>query len=165
VVEEATPEATGGSGGPGPGLERRFADLTRRIVAALEAVGVAAAVGELPGEYCPGRHSIHGGGVKLVGTAQRVIRGAALTSAVIVVTGGPRVREAVAATYDALGIPVDPALAGAVDEVAPGVTAERVREAVVAAYALDRVLDPAAVDDALAEATHALVAQHTPPAA
>jgi lipoate-protein ligase A len=158
VVEEVTVERETG----GAGLERRFDDQARRLARVLRALGADAHVGELPGEYCPGRHSVHAGGLKLVGTAQRVVRGAALTSAVVVVAGGPAVREVVTATYAALGEPVDPATAGALDELLPAVTPAAVHAAVCAAYGTDRRLTPGTVDDALQDAAGALVAQHTP---
>ena len=50
------------------------------MAAALEELEVHADVGELPGEYCPGEHSVHGTGrtvdraqaqIKLAGAAQR----------------------------------------------------------------------------------------------
>ena len=80
-------------------------------------------VGELPGEYCPGGHGINvGGHTKVAGIAQRTIRGAALTTAVLVVGGGDDLRRAVAAIYAALGRDADPAVAGALDDARAGIT-------------------------------------------
>ncbi len=44
------------------GLTARFEDQSRRVCDALAALGVDARVGELPGEYCPGPHSVNAGG-------------------------------------------------------------------------------------------------------
>ena len=52
------------------------------LVALLREWGVDARLGPVPGEYCPGDYSINARGqVKLIGTAQRVSRGARLFSA------------------------------------------------------------------------------------
>lgn len=56
---------------------RAFADLARTW-------GVDARLGGVAGEYCPGEWSVNArGAVKLVGTAQRVVRGARLFTASI----------------------------------------------------------------------------------
>ncbi|MBI5104370.1 MAG: lipoate--protein ligase family protein [Solirubrobacterales bacterium] len=117
------------------GLQERFADRAALLAGVLADLGLDARVGELPGEYCPGRHSVNvGGRLKVVGTAQRAVAGAALLTAVVVVGHGAAIRDVITAVYAALGRPVDPATAGAIDEVAPGVTVDAVRERVLAAY-------------------------------
>src|SRR4051812_45723666 len=59
-----------------PGVQDRFRSRGERLAGALRDVGVDARVGEVPGEYCAGRYSVNArGAVKLVGTAQRVVRG------------------------------------------------------------------------------------------
>jgi lipoate-protein ligase A len=111
-------------------LEARFKDLAELITTALDELGVTVAVGQLPGEYCPGRFSLHlTGGPKIAGIAQRVIRGASLTSAVIVVNGGPQLRRNIEAIYAALELPVDPAVAGAIDERHPRIAVHDVVDA------------------------------------
>ena len=55
----------------------RFVAMAERLRAIIETLGAPAEVGELPGEFCPGAWSLHAGGVKLAGIAQRVTRGAA----------------------------------------------------------------------------------------
>ena len=51
----------------------------------------AEAVGELSGEYCPGRWSVHAAGVKLAGPAQRSIRGGSLWTAFVAVERGEEI--------------------------------------------------------------------------
>jgi octanoyl-[GcvH]:protein N-octanoyltransferase len=97
------------------GTHARFAAMAQRLARALRRVGVDAEVGELPGEYCPGAWSVHAGGVKLVGVAQRVVQGAAWTEGVIVVGGGELTREVLVPVYAALGVAWDPRTAGAAD--------------------------------------------------
>ena len=57
--------------------DRRFERFGSLFAKALGRLGVDARVGAVPGEYCPGAHSVNARGtVKLVGTAQRVIKNA-----------------------------------------------------------------------------------------
>jgi len=61
-----------------------YQEFGTTFVRMLQQLGVDAAIGEVPGEYCPGEYSINSRGqVKMVGTAQRVRRGARLFSACI----------------------------------------------------------------------------------
>lgn len=113
------------------GVEDRFAAGTQVCVDALEAVGLDVRVGELPGEYCPGRWSVNADGVKLAGTAQRTIRGASLLAAVLVVAGGDRVRAVLTDVYAALEQDWDPRTAGAADDLDPSLTVTEVESAVL----------------------------------
>jgi octanoyl-[GcvH]:protein N-octanoyltransferase len=143
------------------GLRTRFERQARLVRDALAALGADARIGQLPGEYCAGEHSVNAGGrVKLAGIAQRMVRHGALTSAIVVVAGGPELRALVAAIYAALDLAVDPATAGALDEELPGVTPERVVRVLRDAYAADARLEPRAIDAALLDAAGALTARH-----
>lgn len=134
VVEHVTPEADVTAG-----LTARFEDHAARLQAALSGLGLDIRVGELPGEYCPGGHSLNvGGRIKVAGIAQRTIRGAALTTSVLVVAGGADLRAAVAAIYAALGRDADASVAGALDDVLPGITPDDVAPRITAAYASAR---------------------------
>ena len=120
---------------PIPGTHERFAAEGERLAGALRTLGVDARVGEVPGEYCPGAYSVNARGrVKLIGTAQRLIRGAALLGASIVVGDGPGIRAVLDEVYGALELPWDASTAGAIDEEVPGVMVDAVREAVLGAY-------------------------------
>src|SRR5918997_1504043 len=61
-------------------VTERF-EITAELVAeALRGLGVDARVGEVPGEYCAGAHSVNARGrVKLMGVGQRVVGGGAHT--------------------------------------------------------------------------------------
>jgi octanoyl-[GcvH]:protein N-octanoyltransferase len=114
-------------------VRERFEAMAELVAGALGSLGVDARIGEIAGEYCPGEWSVSAGGrVKLAGIAQRLVSRAALVSAVIVVGDGARVRAVLVDVYAALGLDWDPRTAGAVDDVAPGVTVEAVREALIA---------------------------------
>ena len=118
-----------------PGVQERFRDRGELLAGALRTLGVDARVGEVPREYCAGRWSVNArGAVKLVGTAQRVVRGGWLFGAVIPVTGSATLRAVIADVYAALDIDVDPATVGAVADEAPRATLEAVRDAVERAY-------------------------------
>ncbi|HKH17876.1 MAG TPA: hypothetical protein VKA57_10150 [Solirubrobacteraceae bacterium] len=159
VVEHATHEADATAG-----LQARFDDQSRRVREALASLGADARVGELAGEYCAGAHSVNvGGRVKIAGIAQRIVRHGAATSAVVVAGGGPQLRAAVGSIYAALGLPVDAATAGALDEELPGVSAELVARRLYDAYAADRRLEPRDVDGELLEAARELAPRHRVP--
>ncbi len=114
------------------------------LVGALRTLGVDAALGPVPGEYCPGEFSINDGhGHKLVGTAQRLVRGGALFGTVILVADPEPIREVLTAVYEQLGLSWDPGTVGAVQTTAPGVTVDDVHAAVRAAYASLGALRPA----------------------
>lgn len=143
IVERITPET-----GVGVGLEERFASAAALLQDTLADLGLPAEVGELPGEYCPGRWSLHATGstVKLAGLAQRSIRGAALTTAVLVVEHGARLGAVLVDVYAALGLVWDPATAGAAEDLLPGVRAEEAAAAVAEALARREPLAASTVD-------------------
>jgi octanoyl-[GcvH]:protein N-octanoyltransferase len=146
------------------GLQERFEDAAGRFAAALGAVGVDARVGEVAGEYCPGAYSVNArGAVKLVGAAQRVVRGGALMAAVVVVRGGDRVRAVLEDVYAALGLNWDPRTAGAAEDEVPGLTAGAVEAALRAAYGAGHALRAAEMDAGTLRLAEALVAGHRLP--
>ncbi len=123
------------------GAKGRFAFFGELLAQALRDAGVDAAVGEIPGEYCPGEFSVHGTDaadpshqVKLIGTAQRVVSGGWLFSSVIIVENSAPIRAALEASYAALGLDWDPATAGAADDLVPGMDVAAVEAAVLGAY-------------------------------
>jgi len=143
------------------GLQDRFGQQATLLRDVLAALGADVRIGELPGEYCPGAYSINvGGRSKVAGIAQRAVRGAALTTAVVTVTGGPALRAAIAAVYAALDLDVEPAVAGALDEAVPGVTPDAVAARVAAAYGDP---PPAELDGELLDAARALAGRHRVP--
>jgi octanoyl-[GcvH]:protein N-octanoyltransferase len=159
VVEHVTAEADVTAG-----LQARFEAQSALLRDALAGLGADARIGELAGEYCAGAHSINlGGRIKVVGIAQRAIRHAALTTAVVVVGGGARLRGAVAEVYELLGLDIDPATAGALDDELPGVSVERVADLIRDAYAAMADLTPAEPGAELLAAARALAPRHAAP--
>ena len=124
------------------GAKRRFSFFGELLAAALRSAGVDAAVGEIPGEYCPGEFSVHGQDpefpqhqLKLIGTAQRVVAGGWLFSSVIVVENSAPIRSVLTASYGALGLDWDPATAGAVNDLVPHLDVQSIEDAVINTYA------------------------------
>ena len=107
-----------------------FGDMYARV---LRALGATVAVGEIPGEYCPGEYSVHAAlsnrKIKIVGTAQRVVAGAWWFSAGIVVEHDPRLTAVTEDVYRALNLPLDPTTVGALTDANPRATAPMVQDA------------------------------------
>ena len=117
VFHEGTLELAHAVPDPDPkrGIHERFESTAALIARALREVGVDARVGEVPGEYCPGRWSVNAAGLrKLAGTGQRIVAGGSHTGAVLVVEGTERVREVLEPVYAALELEWDPRTVGAV---------------------------------------------------
>lgn len=75
----------------------------------LQELGVDARVGEVPGEYCPGKFSVNARGtVKLMGAAQRVLKGARLLSASLPISDAESSREVLSLVNKALNFEWDP---------------------------------------------------------
>jgi len=118
------------------GIHHRFAEHAERQARALRTLGVDARVGRVPGEYCPGDFTVSSAGRrKLIGTAQRVVRGAWLFSTVVIVEGTQRIRPVLEDVYSALGLEWDPQTVGAVADDVPGVSIDDLQQALLDSYA------------------------------
>jgi lipoate-protein ligase A len=127
VVDELIP-----ADDPIAGLQDRFARTGEWLADALRTLGVDARVGRIDGEFCPGDFTVSARGrVKLVGTAQRVVRHASLLAASVAVTDGAALRDVLTDVYAALDLDWDPATAGAIEDDVPGVTLEAVAQAIL----------------------------------
>lgn len=137
---------------PGRRLRRRFVEYGALLADVLHGLGVDARVGEVPGEYCPGAYSVNARGtVKLVGTAQRVVRDAWLFSAVVIVDGAADLRPVLRKVYDALDLPFDTGSVGSLRDEAGGVDVAAVESALRVAYgaaARSEPVDQRTLDDA-----------------
>lgn len=116
---------------------QQMSALGELVAGVLCDLGVDARVGEVPGEYCPGRFSINAAGVvKIVGTAGRRVRGAILLGGSIIVADADPIRAVLAEVYPALGLTVDPATVAAATDFGCTVDdAEAVGDALVSALA------------------------------
>lgn len=113
-------------------IKARFEESAAIMAAALRGLGIDARIGEVPGEYCPGDHSVNARGArKIVGIGQRLTAGAAHVGGVVVAERADLVREVLIPVYAALDLSWDPATAGsAFDE--SGATWADVERALVA---------------------------------
>jgi lipoate-protein ligase A len=135
---------------PRRGIGERFDEAAGIVAGALRDLGIDARIGEVPGEYCPGRHSVNARGVaKLVGVGQRVVRGAAHVGGVVVAAGSARLRAVLGAVYAALDLPFDPRALGSVEDERPGTAPDEVAEALLAALGRLHELEPGRVEPAL----------------
>ena len=137
------------------GLGERYTRETALVQTALLGLGAPVVAGRLEGEYCAGTHSLHAGGVKVAGIAQRVIKGAALVSTVVLLDAGPSLRAVLVDVYRALGIDWRPETAGSLADVAAAPSVE----ALAAALARDGVA-PGVLDDADRELAARLEPEH-----
>nr|WP_228281672.1 lipoate--protein ligase family protein [Brevibacterium pigmentatum] len=113
----------------------RFTGFGEDYVEVLRGLGVDARLGEIPGEYCPGEHSVNvAGRIKAIGTAQRVVSGAWLFSSSVVVEDPDPIRAVLTDIEAALGIDWDPSTGGSISEIHPEVTIDSVAEAFAAYY-------------------------------
>jgi octanoyl-[GcvH]:protein N-octanoyltransferase len=143
------------------GIRERFADDAGWQAEALRGLGVDARVGEVPGEYCPGEFSVNARGrVKLIGAAERIVRGSWLHSSVVVVEAAGPIRDVLIDVYAALGLEWDPETTGAVADEAPEVGLDDVRRALLDAYAARYELEPASLGELEPARAQELVDRH-----
>ena len=151
-----------GEADPIAGMHDRFASSGERLAGALRTLGVDSRVGRVPDEFCPGDFTVNArGAVKLVGTAQRVVRHASLLAASVVVRDAGSIREVLRDVYEALELSWDPRTAGGVADEVSGVTVDDVERAVLDAYGL--TVEPRALDAATLERARALEPRHVVP--
>lgn len=120
---------------PTKGHDDRFQHFGASLADMLGRLGVGARVGPVPGEYCPGAHSVNARGeVKLVGTAQRILRRAWLFASLVMVGDEAAVRPVLSEVYRNLGQDFDPMAVGSVSSENPAIDAEAVAVALVEVY-------------------------------
>ena len=144
----------------------RFERTAQIMAGALRRLGVDARIGEVPGEYCPGTHSVNARGErKLMGVGQRLVAGAAHVGGVVVVDGAERVVDVLVPVYAALSLDWRPRATGSVAAEAPSVTWEAVVGAILAEYGERYELEPAELDAATLDLASRLAPNHRSPEA
>jgi octanoyl-[GcvH]:protein N-octanoyltransferase len=144
---------------PRLGIGARFEAVADLVARALRALGVDARVGPVPGEYCPGSHSVNARGrVKLMGVGQRVVggggprgggRGAPHVGGILVAGGSARLRAVLVPVYEALELPFDPRSVGSVEDERPGTAFEAVAAALTVELSRECELEEVRLDPAL----------------
>jgi octanoyl-[GcvH]:protein N-octanoyltransferase len=146
---------------PRAGIHERFERTAARLERALRRLGVDARVGEVPGEYCPGRYSVNArGAVKLAGIGQRIVAGGSHTGVVLVVTGEQRINDVLRPVYHALELPWEPQVTGSVATESPGTSWDAVRDALLAEYARDYELVEGTMDSETLALARSLAPEH-----
>lgn len=146
---------------PRTGIHERFERTATRIARALVGLGVDARVGEVRGEYCPGRYSVNArGAVKLAGTGQRIVAGGSHTGVVLVVSGEQRINDVLGPVYEALELSWEPRVTGSVTAERPEASWDAVRDALLAEYAREYDLVEGAVDEATLALAGELAPEH-----
>ena len=149
---------------PRSGVDGRFEATAALVAAAFARLGVKARIGEIPGEYCPGAHSVNAAGErKLMGVGQRLISGGALVGGLIVVDGADRLNEVLTPVYAALGLDWRPEVTGSVAGEAPATTWDQVVEALIAEYEERHGLEPATLDEETLLLAKRLAPEHESP--
>ncbi len=149
-------------------IHERFELISGLIVDAFWRLGVASAVGEVPGEYCPGEFSVHHDRrIKLMGVGQRLARHAAHIGGVIAVNRTDLLLRARIPVYRALQLEWRPATTGSLGDIQHGIGNDDVIAAVKAELAehfdltRDRI-DQQMVSEARAEAPRYVPADELP---
>jgi lipoate-protein ligase A len=146
---------------PRAGIHDRFRHTADRLARALAGLGVDARVGEVAGEYCPGRYSVNArGATKLAGIGQRVVGGGSHTGTVLVVEGEERINAVLEPVYAALGLDWSPAVSGSVRTEVPSATWDAVRDSIVTEYAREYDVVEDAVDAETMELAQSLAGEH-----
>lgn len=143
---------------PRPGIIARFEEVAGLMAQAFRHLGVDAGVGEIPGEYCPGAHSVNARGrTKLMGVGQRLVQHAAHVGGVVVVSGAERIRDVLTPVNDALGLSWDRRTVGSIeDEIGP-ISWEDVARAILDEFSLRAPLEEERIPaEALARARELL---------
>lgn len=139
----------------------RFRLYGGALAAALSSMGIDARVGAVPGEYCPGEHSVNARGtVKLIGTAQRAVRDAWLFSSLVMVDDADVVRPVLTEVYRHLELEFDPGSVSSVADERAGTTADEVATSILTAYGLTSPIEP--VPQEIDSVTLALAAELQP---
>lgn len=143
---------------PRQGITARFEEISSIIAAAFRRLGIDARIGEVPGEYCPGAHSVNARGrAKLMGVGQRLVQHAAHVGGVVVVGGSNRIRDVLLPVYDALGLAWDPATVGSLADEDGSITWEAAQRTIVNEFGDRFRLEEGQIsEDALARARQLL---------
>jgi octanoyl-[GcvH]:protein N-octanoyltransferase len=143
-------------------IRERFEELADIMVEAFRPLGVDARVGDVPGEYCPGEHSVNARGrTKLMGVGQRIVKDAAHVGGVVVVTGGERVRQVLVPVYDALDLVWDPKTVGSLAGEVPGLTWDEAEAAIEKSFAGRYDLEPGTVSGETVARARELAPRHS----
>lgn len=149
---------------PLPGIKARFDSIDKMITRALQGLGCDARVGEVPGEYCPGRYSVNlGGRFKVMGVGQRLRRGVAHLGGVLVVSGRELINRVLVPVYRELDIQWNPAATGSLRCAISDITPAQVAEALIAELSAVADIAEANLDATTVEMADRYLNEHMAP--
>jgi lipoate-protein ligase A len=105
-------------------INERFEAIGNIFVETFARLGIDTHLGELPREFCPGKYSVVTNRIKLVGTAQRIIQGAWMIGACVIIRNTEPVREVLDHVYRAMNVDMDPGTVGSLEACNPMLTTE-----------------------------------------
>jgi lipoate-protein ligase A len=144
-------------------VTQRFQQTAEACARAFRALGVEAHVGELPGEYCPGSHSVNARHrLKLMGVGQRIVRNAAQIGTVVVVSESSRIRAVLEPVYSALDLDWRPETTGSLADELPAIAWEEARAAIEREYAASHDMNPGELDERTLALAEELVPERRP---
>lgn len=112
-------------------INKRFEAIGEVFVETFDRLGIKAKLGQVPREFCPGKYSVIADNVKLVGTAQRIMRGGWLIGASVIVRNAAPVREVLSNVYRALELDMDPSTIGALNEFDSSLSVEDLKTSLI----------------------------------
>lgn len=142
-------------------IQARFDRLAEIVRSALTDLGVDARIGAVPGEYCPGDHSVNvAGRRKVMGVGQRLVKGAAHVGGVIVVRDAARIARVLEPIYAAMELEFAAGAVGSVDQTSARLGLDEVRDALLARFAEQVDLEPAEPEPELLALADGFEAEH-----
>ncbi len=146
------------------GIKERFTEIDGIVVKALHRMGFDARVGEVPGEYCPGRYSVNlEGRWKVMGVGQRLRRGVAHVGGVVVVFGREPINRVLIPVYRELSFPWDPSATGSLRAVRSDMTSGQVAGSLVAELASVAKISESGLDESILRMAESFLPDHLSP--
>ena len=143
-------------------MQDRFQTIAKRVVSTLTSFDIPSSIGQLSGEYCPGRYSVHVDGTgKVMGSGQRLSLRAAQIAGMIVVRDKTMVNEILVPVYAALGLDMDPSRTGAVADHTDVATAA-VMDRFIEQFTVGRMASEGTLDDITIDLATASQPDHDP---
>lgn len=145
-------------------ITARFVEIDNIVIEALQGLGFDARVGEIPGEYCPGRYSVNlEGRLKVMGVGQRLRRGVAHVGGVIVVSGREPINRVLTPVYRELSLGWDPGATGSLRAVRPDIDAGQVTSALLEELGCRGDLRNGRLPEETVTMAHRFLPEHLPP--
>lgn len=154
AIAEADPRTT---------IHKQFQEMSEIIVTALGRLGIESAIGEVPGEYCPGDFSVHHQHrIKLMGVGQRLAKRAVHVGGVIAVNRTDLLLRALVPVYRALELEWRPGTTGSLGDIVREISNDSVLAALKAELATRFELTRNRIDDGLADEARSLSHRYVP---